>query len=135
MTITLVGERPKSWNLVYSGQHWSHRAAEAKRVHSEVKASIPTVKMVLRDNYSGQRLQTTTLDPNPFTTAVDITITAYFKSRPLDADNIASKFYIDGLKGWLIKDDSPEYVASVTTRSRVDAKNPRVEIAIEEANG
>ena len=63
---------------------------------------------------------------------VAITITAYFKGRQLDPDNIASKFYIDGLKGWLITDDTPKYVDSVTTRSRVDKLNPRIEIELKE---
>lgn len=116
MTITLKDEKPKSWNLIYSGRHWSHRAEEAKRIHELVKRSSNV-------------MATSSLDGHP---PVDITITAFFKGRQLDADNIASKFYIDGLKGWLIKDDSPEYVRSVTTRSMVDKDNPRVEIEIRE---
>jgi len=125
MKITLEGEKPMSWNTLYSGQHWSHRAAEAQRVHTMVKYA--------RRSVAGSE-QVYALRDNPtFPSSVDITITAYFKNRPLDADNIASKFYIDGLKGWLIKDDSPEYVRSVTTVSKIDNENPRVEIEIEEA--
>jgi hypothetical protein len=40
--------------------------------------------------------------------------------------------YEDGLIGWLIKDDKPEFVRSMTTVSLIDRKNPRVEIEIRE---
>jgi hypothetical protein len=120
MKIVLPKERPLSWNKVYTGQHWTKRAAEAKRVHQLVRHFGDPPEM--------QQFGPQTAWP----AAVDITITAYFKNRPLDADNISSKFYIDGLKGWLIKDDTQEYVRSVTTRSCVDKDNPRVELLIEE---
>lgn len=116
-TLTLEGEQPMSWNKVYAGLHWSDRKAEAERVHLAVRVAI---------------------DPNElmFDKLVSITVRAYFKNRrlQLDASNIPAKLYEDGLIGWLIKDDSPKYVRSMTTVSLLDRQNPRIEIEIKEAD-
>lgn len=61
--------------------------------------------------------------PSPFSGAVTITITAHFKNKPVDCDNVCAKLYIDPLKGRIIYDDTPEYVSSVTLVSVVDGKN------------
>ena len=107
---------------MYAGQHWSKRAEEAQRVHFLVKNSPRIV---------GEGESVYALKKNPtFPGPVAISITAYFKGRQLDADNICAKLYVDGLKGWLLQDDSPEYVKSVTTCSMKDKDNPRVEIEI-----
>lgn len=115
ITLVIPGEKPVSWNKFYSGTHWSKRNAEANRVHLVVRAAI---------------------DPDwpMFETPVQITIRAYFKNRrlQLDASNIAAKLYEDGLIGWLIKDDGPQFVRSMTTVSLVDRNSPRVEIEIKE---
>ena len=115
ITLTLLGEKPISWNKMYTGQHWSKRNAEAARVHLAVRAA---------------------LDPNAaiFNTPVSITVRAYFKDKrgQLDASNIAAKLYEDGLIGWLITDDKPEYVRSMTTVSLLDRQSPRLEIEIKE---
>jgi len=112
MKIILNNERPMSWNKIYAGQHWSVRKEEADRVHLMIKAALGRLEYIINS-------------------PVKIVITAYFENRPLDPDNIASKFYIDGLKG-LIKDDRWCDVLSVTTISRKDPNKPRVEIEIEE---
>ena len=115
ITLTLIDEKPISWNKMYAGLHWSKRKAEADRVHLAVRA---------------------VLDPacDTFENPVEITVRAYFKNQreQLDASNIAAKIYEDGLIGWLIKDDTPEYVRSMTTVSLLDRDNPRVEIEIKE---
>lgn len=115
ITLTLPSEQPMSWNKMYSGLHWSKRREEAARVHLAVRGA---------------------LDPNEpmFDKAVAITVRAYFRNKrvQLDASNVAAKLYEDGLIGWLIEDDSPKYVRSMTTVSLRDRKNPRVEIQIEE---
>jgi Holliday junction resolvase RusA-like endonuclease len=114
ITIIIPGERPMSWNEMYSGGHWSKRSKEKNRV-----------KMLVRAH----------MDPNvrPFQLPVDITVTTYFGQRPLDADNIADKFYIDALCGWYITDDTRQFVRSAKTISELDKKNPRIEIEIMEA--
>lgn len=115
VTLTLIDEKPMSWNKMYSGLHWSDRLAEAERAHLAVRVAV---------------------DPDEpiFDKPVAITVRAYFKDKrsQLDASNITAKMYEDGLIGWLIEDDTPQYVCSMTTVSLIDRKNPRVEIEIRE---
>ena len=121
MKIILKGERPWSWNKMYSGVHWSKRKEEADRVHELVWAAIrgeswfPAWKDMVESGWCGR---------------VDIHITAYFKNRPQDPDNICSKMYIDGLIGNVIEGDTREFVRKVTVQSEVDKDNPRVEIEV-----
>jgi Holliday junction resolvase RusA-like endonuclease len=116
MKIILPEERPMSWNKLYAGKHWIVRQQEALRIHMLVRQMTRHVT----EKFAGK---------------VRITLTAYFKSSPLDADNIADKFYIDGLRHSVIVDDNYKWIDSVTTRSRVDKENPRVEIEITEIDG
>lgn len=115
-TIVLPDERPQSWNKTWSGRHWSKRKEERDRVHLVVRANIDPDQAKI---YKGQ---------------VDIIISAFYdttgRKKQIDSPNIQNKPYIDGLIGWLIKDDSPEYVRFVTTGSFVDNVNPRTEIEI-----
>jgi hypothetical protein len=116
MKIILKNERPMSWNKLYAGTHWTKRNAEAERVHSLIYLSLSRSQRV------------------PFLEKVNIFITVYFKNRPFDSDNIADKFYIDGLKhANVIQEDDLRYVGMTATRSEVDKNNPRVEIEIIEA--
>ena len=116
-TIIIPDERPISWNTYYSGGHWNERNKEAKRVHMLVRTYC---------------LATGHQAGDTFKRPVSIIVNAFFKSRPQDADNIAAKLYIDGLKGFLIDDDTPAHVAMVTTASYIDKADPRVEIMVEE---
>lgn len=115
VTIVIPNEQPMSWNKMYAGIHWSKRKAEADRVHLMVRA---------------------TLDPDwpVFDGLVRIEVRVYFKNLrvQLDPDNICSKVYIDGLKGWLILDDNAKHIRSVESVSLVDRESPRVEIIIAE---
>jgi hypothetical protein len=113
IVIVLEGERPQSLNNWYSGQHWTKRKREATRVHSLVRAQLGGCMT--------------------FTRPVRITVTVYFKSCPQDASNIVAKLYEDALIGYVLIDDGPKYVRSMTTESRIDRNNPRVEIRIEDA--
>ena len=112
IVIVLNNERPPSWNAWYSGKHWAERNAEATRVHAIVRQKLYGYEML---DYP-----------------VDIIVTVFFNRNPQDCSNIAAKFYEDGLVGILLVDDSPKHVSSMTTVSRIDKKNPRVEIRIEE---
>lgn len=114
MKIILLKERPMSWNKMYAGLHWTKRRAEAERIHWLVLSQ--TASGLLR-----------------YKTKVNIVITAFFDKMPLDPDNIPSKFYIDGLRLMVLQDDTHKWIDSVTTKSRIDKKNPRLEIDIEEA--
>ena len=115
MRIILRGERPTSYNILYRGSHWSKRSQEKDRV---------------------KLLMFYTLKPEQkrlFSKSVDIIATAYFDKHPLDPDNIAIKYYIDSLKGFVFEDDTPEYINSVTLRSRIDKTDPRLEIELTES--
>lgn len=115
VTLTLEGEQPMGLNRLITRTHWSDRNAEVGRVHLAVRAALdPTCK--------------------PFYKPVAITVRAYFRNKrvQLDASNIPAKLYEDGLIGWLIEDDSPKYVRSMTTVSLLDRQTPRVEIEIKE---
>lgn len=112
MKITLFNERPMGINALIN-KHWRFKAAEAKRVHQLVWATVNQLKL------------------EPVKGSKDIIVTAYFKNRPLDCDNILDKFYIDGLReSGLLKDDTMAYVMSAKTISKIDKDNPRVEIEI-----
>ncbi len=110
--LVLPDERPLSWNLFYSGLHWGERQREKDRVRLIVRAAIDPDRVTL------------------FTHPVAIRVDAYFSGRPQDASNICAKLYEDALIGWLIKDDSPQYVASMTTASHKDKDYPRVVITL-----
>jgi hypothetical protein len=109
--IVLEGERPSSWNKYWSGMHWSKRSAEKDRVRMLVRAE---------------------LDPNAqmFAQPVEIRVRAFFKGNAQDCSNVCIKPYEDAIIGWLIEDDSPQYVTAVRVESHKDNKRPRVEIEV-----
>ena len=110
-TITIYDYKIPSWNTLYSGVHWSKRGKLAQEIHFIVRA---------------------VLDPEfePFDGQVDIEVVGYFKTDPLDPDNICAKAIIDGLKGWYLTDDTMDYINSVTTRSEIDTLSPRIVVTI-----
>lgn len=115
LKLILLGERPMSWNKFYSGMHWSKRDAEVTRVHQLIRSSL-----------TGSQLKMIN-----WQYPVAITMTIYFKNRPQDASNICAKLYEDGLVlAKIIKDDNPACVISMTTISKVDKDNPRLEVEI-----
>jgi len=121
MKITLSGERPWSWNIMYSGIHWATRAKEAARVHE-----------LIWFEYLEKHRDLSAAAPPIFENRVDILITAYFKDKIQDSDNICDKPYVDGLIGIWIADDTPEFVRRVSTQAEIDEENPRMEIEITE---
>lgn len=78
MKIVMPNERPVSWNKIYESRHWIFRKNLASSVHR---------KVIRRLEEMGYRpLDKTKM----FTKPVEIDVTAYFKNRPLDADNIGA---------------------------------------------
>lgn len=107
MKLLINNYRAPSWNQLYSASHWIKRKKMADEIH----------ELVLAAYYEN------TMRKPRFLNKVNITITAHFTNRLLDSDNIMAKLWIDGLKGYVITDDSPEFVESVTTKSVKDTKN------------
>lgn len=101
-----------SLNKVYGGKHWTTRKKDADIIHG-------LVRMVLA---------ATRPKPELFTAPVAVTIE--YNCR-LDIDNCGymSKLIIDGMKGILIKDDSPKYVRSLVQKF-YDGK--RIRVTVEE---
>ena len=95
-----IDRKAISNNVFYSNKHWSVRKKLADEWHELVywlckEQKIPSFKK-----------------------GVSITITSYAK-RPLDPDNICGKIILDGLvHAQVIGDDTPEWVRSVTLKSR-----------------
>lgn len=116
LTLTIPDERPISWNTFYAGGHWSKRKAEKDRVWLAVRAAFPP------DVVNGNGW--------PAQTRVQIHITAYVKSSPMDADNVCTKLYVDALKGLVIPDDDGKWVETVVPRVKIDKANPRLEIKV-----
>ena len=112
MILTIPNHRPVSWNRLYTQRHWSKRKALADEVHLLTLAAIPP-------------------DAVPFDVPVTVTITAYNR-KPLDADNIALKLYVDGMKGRVLHDDDWRHVVAVLCRTELG--DPHVVIEIQEAN-
>ena len=122
MKLILRGERSWSWNKMYSGIHWAKRKEEADRIHQLVR-----IELRKAGYHQGVR---------PWMkNKVDIHTTVFFKNRPQDSDNICDKFYIDGLIGMIIEDDTLKFVRKTTTQSEIDQDNPRVEIEVTEVKG
>ncbi len=109
-TMVILMERPVSWNTIMR-KHIQWRKREVERVHQLVRGH---------------------LDPNDlmFDVRVDIDMVVYFQNRPYDPSNIPLKLYEDGLKTWWIENDTMEFVRRTSTESRIDRKNPRVEITL-----
>ena len=116
LRIVLEDAVPVSWNKLLRQNHW--RVTEASdAIRLEVVAALHEL--------AGY--------PEPFSRPVHIIIVSYKRARPIDADNIMAKLYIDALRGaGLLVDDDPAHLAGVTTISRVDRDYPRIEIDIQE---
>jgi len=112
LTIVLPGEEPKSYNKILRMNRWD-RNAEAQAVKQLVASYVPE-------------------GTAPFREQVDICILGYYQGRRRDGCNIPAKFFIDGLLGRVIKNDSPVYVRSVTTLSR--RGEPRTVICVKPVN-
>lgn len=98
MRIAINGHKAVSWNKLYSQQHWSKRSRLKNEMRQLVRAALPE-------------------DYWMFKRPVNISIHGYFRTKPLDSDNICAKLYIDALKGHVLIDDDIRYVRSVTVQA------------------
>lgn len=92
--VLLEDEKPMSWNKMYAGGHWGSRKSEADRVHDLMACQLIGAEM--------------------FEVPVHVVIEVGFKDkRKRDPDNIAVKFYIDGLVGRVIEEDTIDHIKSL----------------------
>ena len=80
-------------NKLYSGCHWTVRKRQADFIHSLITTALYVNKV----------------PKQPFKDPVKVSIS--YNSR-LDIDNHSylSKLIIDGMKGWVIQDDTKKYI-------------------------
>lgn len=85
-----------SLNKIYAGLHWTIRKRQADYIHSLVQTTL----------YVSKVPKETFLNP--------VKVTISYNSR-LDIDNHSylSKLIVDGLKGWLIEDDTKKYLINL----------------------
>ncbi|MBQ7014300.1 MAG: hypothetical protein IJN11_10375 [Oscillospiraceae bacterium] len=83
-------------NSLYSGKHWAKRDKEAAEMHLIVRAALSECRIPRR----------------LFTAPVAVHI-RYNSRMDIDNHGYLSKLIIDGLKGWLIEDDSRKYVKAL----------------------
>ena len=86
-----------SLNSIYSGKKWYTRQNQASKIHQLVRLELINQRVPKK------------LFENP------VRIEFYWNSL-LDLDNhgYVAKLIIDGLKGYLIKDDSKKYIEKIT---------------------
>lgn len=86
-----------SLNSVYSSKHWSARKRQAEQIHNIVK-----MELLIRR-----------IPKNLFKKPLRV---EFYWNSLLDLDNhgYVAKLIIDGLKGYLIRDDSKKYIEKIT---------------------
>jgi len=105
-----------SWNVFYSGSHWSKRKQVADEAHGFVAAYLPRGIKPTKDR-------------------VDVFVTQYISGKDKrvrrDADNVMDKLVIDGLIGLVIEDD--DQVRWAATRARVGGGKDKVVVEVVKA--
>lgn len=111
MNIKIPLPEKVSTNAIYAGLHWSKRRRLADLYHN----SLIEFRNKPMEHYP-----------------VDVTYIFRFKGKLLDCSNLSymAKLLEDGLRHWkILKDDTPEYVQSVTLLSQKGSRD-EVEIVI-----
>lgn len=100
MVIDLPNVRSPSQNEYYSTPHWTKRNGRAREIKELVWGRL--LELGIRQGETCNK-------------RIALTVVAYCTPPVLDSSNVAGKFFEDALKGWLLEDDSIEYVESMTT--------------------
>lgn len=85
-----------SLNRIYGGIHWGIRKKQSQKIHEAVRLS----------------LQAQNIPKEPFKSPVDI-VFRWGSKLDLDNHGYIAKLIIDGMKGYLLKDDSKRYINSI----------------------
>ncbi len=86
-----------SLNSIYSGLHWTIRRKQSQKIHKMVRLS----------------LQFQNIQKQPFENPVNI-VFKWHSRLDLDNHGYIAKLIIDGLKGYLLFDDTQKYINSIT---------------------
>lgn len=113
-TIPLEVNSRLGLNSLYAGVHWSKRQRQAEEIHA----------------LTWQALREGEIPKEPFTEPVQIRL-GYNSRLDIDNHGYLTKLIIDGLKGWVIEDDSKKYVQRITQEFW---KGKGVRVEVEEAN-
>ena len=103
MIIDIPNLRCPSQNEYYSTPHWTQRNGRAKEIKELVWARL--LELGIRQGETCNKL-------------IALTVVAFCTPPCLDSSNVAGKLFEDALKGWLLEDDSIQYVYSMTTIAR-----------------
>jgi hypothetical protein len=112
--VVVQNEKPRlpSWNTFYGGTHY-HTRSRIKKTWAEIMRSAILEKGAVM-----------------FDERVDISITAFYKGRVPDSDNICAKVIIDPLIGLVIREDDSSVVRRVILEARHDKANPRIVVEV-----
>lgn len=116
----IIPGRSISWNAIYASRSPWVRKHLVDQVHLQVQDALLEAGILPNK------------EKNLFKYKVDIHCAAYFKSKPLDSDNIVIKLICDAMKNYLIIDDSIEYVGRVSSESHIGIPE-RIEVTITES--
>jgi Holliday junction resolvase RusA-like endonuclease len=100
--------RPLSMNK-WIRMTWKAQYRHQREMGNNVRLALP-IRVVNCDGF-------------PLQQRVDIHITAFMRPPLVDSDNIVDKPIIDGLKGWVIRDDDKRFVGKATTTARQHKEN------------
>ena len=95
-------------NAYYSGKHWSVRAKDSSYWHTLTWEAMARARIPKR--------------------ALEVPVEIWFRwNDGLDIDNHSSmgKMILDGMKGYLLKDDKPKYVKGVHHVYQTDVKDKK----------
>ena len=84
-----------TWNIFYAGRHWTERVK-------------------LKEHWVAMTLDALPDECELFQKPVHISVYGEYKRTAPDADNVCAKMVIDALKGKVLVDDKPQYVAGIS---------------------
>lgn len=106
-----------SLNNIYSSKHWTHRKSYVNAIHT-------IVRNALKSNRVPKEI---------FRRPVAIRLVYPLDNLDIDNHGYFAKCVVDGLKGWVIKDDTRKYVVEICQRFE-SRENIKVEVCEVEAD-
>lgn len=95
-TVPIKIDAKLSLNSVYGGMHWGIRKRQSDKIHKLVKTALLSNKIPKKE----------------FEKPIEI-VFSWNSKLDLDNHGYLAKLIIDGLKGYLIKDDTKKYIKTI----------------------